>query len=106
MLPFTLAEQSAAIDPSSILPALSTVGSFGFAVWYAWYTTTVSIPKLLEAHRLERLEMQSRYDATIHDLLTDMKEQRTVFAASMASASQLKRCEDPLCDTINERKTT
>lgn len=70
-----------AFDPSTILPALSTVGSLGFAVWYAWYTTTVSIPKLLEAHRQERLEMQVRFDATVHELLNELKEQRCAFAA-------------------------
>jgi hypothetical protein len=68
-------------DASSIMAALSTVGSVGFAVWYAWYVTTVSIPKLLEAHRAERAEMQARFDATMHELLAEMKEQRTSYAA-------------------------
>lgn len=68
-------------DGSSIMPALSMVGSLGFAVWYAWYTTTVSIPKLLEGHRVERLEMQTRFDATVHELLDEMRQQRTEFAA-------------------------
>jgi hypothetical protein len=39
----------AAADVSSYLPAVSTLGSLGFAVWYAYYTTTVAIPKLLDA---------------------------------------------------------
>jgi hypothetical protein len=79
---------STAIDPSSILPALSTLGSLGFAVWYAWYTTTVSIPKLLDVHRQERLEMQVRFDACVHELLTEMKEQRIEFAAWRNAATK------------------
>jgi len=79
---------SVALDPSSILPALSTVGSLGFAVWYAWYTTTVSIPKLLDAHRQERLEMQARFDAIVHEMLTEMKDQRSEFAAWRTNANK------------------
>ena len=83
-----VAPASIAMDPSAILPAVSTVGSLGFAVWYAWYTTTVSIPKLLEAHRQERLEMQTRFDATVMQLLTEMKEQRSEFAAWRTAANR------------------
>lgn len=74
-------------DASGYLPAISTVGSLGFAVWYAYYTTTVAIPKLLEAHRAERLEMQQRFDAALHELLAEMKDQRNQFAAWMARGS-------------------
>lgn len=74
----------AAADVSGYLPAVSTLGSLGFAVWYAYYTTTVAIPKLLEAHRAERLELQQRFDSALHELLAEMKEQRTQFAAWMA----------------------
>ncbi|MBS0207089.1 MAG: hypothetical protein JSS49_29790 [Planctomycetes bacterium] len=83
---FILATDSAippplSFDPSTLLPAVSTVGSLGFAVWYAYYTTTAVIPKLLEAHRAERLEMQTRFDAQIEQLLAEMKEQRNEFIA-------------------------
>lgn len=64
------------VDPSAVLPAVSTVGSLGFAVWYAWYTTTSVIPKLLDAHRQERQEMEVRHDGQITKLLEDFKEQR------------------------------
>ena len=78
------AEAAAAIhDISEYLPAVSTLGSLGFAVWYAYYTTTVAIPKLLEAHRTERLELQERFDAALHELLVELKEQRTQFATWM-----------------------
>lgn len=82
----------AAADASNLLPAISAIGSLGFAVWYAYYTTTVAIPKLLDAHAAERLAMQTRFDkaladeraefaGVIHGLLAEMKEQRLQFAA-------------------------
>ena len=83
MWAMVLAEAAVAFDPASIMPALSTLGSLGFAVWYAYYTTTVAVPKLLESHRAERDQMQARFDATIHDLLVEMKQQRDQFEAWM-----------------------
>jgi len=75
-------------DPSSLLPAVSAMGSLGFAVWYAYYTTTVVIPKLLEAHRAERQEMQTRFDARLQDLLSELKEQRNEFLGSRPATSR------------------
>ena len=59
------------IDMSSVLPALSTVGSLGFAVWYAYYTTTFSLPKMAESHRQERTEMQVRFDSLLREKMTE-----------------------------------
>lgn len=84
-----------AVDSGSILPMVSMIGSLGFAVWYAWYVTTVAIPKLMDNHRAEREEMQKRFDQLLLDLRTDfnndlhaqlveMKEQRQQFATTIS----------------------
>jgi len=75
------AASASLLDPGSLLPAVSAMGSLGFAVWYAYYTTTVVIPKLLEAHRAERQEMQIRFDNRLQQLLTELKEQRLDFTS-------------------------
>ena len=67
---------AADVDASSVLPAVSTLGSLGFAVWYAWYTTTVSLPKMQDGHRQERTEMQTRFDTALHDMLAELREMR------------------------------
>lgn len=72
-------------DPSTLLPTVSALGSLGFAVWYAYYTTTVMIPKLLEAHRTERQELQMRFDARLQQLLAELKEQRQEFSQVRAA---------------------
>jgi len=85
-------------DAGTILPAVSMVGSLGFAVWYAWYVTTVAIPKLMADHRAERENVQKRFDQNVidlrsdfnsdlHALLVEMKEQRAQFTAWMTKGS-------------------
>lgn len=73
----------AAFDLGSIAAPVSALTSVGFAVWYAYYVTTVAMPKLMDAHRAERTEMQTRFDTAIHDLLGEMKEQRQQFSEWM-----------------------
>lgn len=80
----TLAAETAnQLDIAPMLPAISTIGSMGFAVWYAWYITTVAIPKLLDSHKQERTEMQARFDAQIHDLLEDNRQWREIAMRQM-----------------------
>ena len=45
------------------------VASFGFAVWYAWFTTTTTIPKLQDAAKQER-------DSILAEFRAESKEQR------------------------------
>lgn len=49
--------EAVAFSAADIAPALSTVGSIGFAVWYAVHVTTKTIPDLLAAHKAERAEL-------------------------------------------------
>ena len=84
MLTFTLALLAEASQTIDLAPTVSSLGSLGFSVWYAWYTTTVVIPKLLDSHKQERAEMQERHDARVHELMNEIKEQRQQFAQLMA----------------------
>lgn len=79
MLQLLIAAADAGSQIEDYLPALSTVGSLGFAVWYAWYTTTVLIPRMLDAHRAERTEMQNRFDLQLRALVDEMRSQREYF---------------------------
>ena len=76
MLSLLIIAADAGADATAWLPAVSAIGSLGFAVWYAYYTTTVAIPKLLESHRVERTEMQARFDGIMDKLVTEMRQQR------------------------------
>lgn len=98
-MPWLLMLAADVTETASILPVVSMVGSLGFAVWYAWYVTTVAIPKLMADHRAEREEVQKRFDQNVidlrtdfnnnlHALLTEMKEQRAQFTAWMTRGSQ------------------
>ena len=85
---------AAELDASSVLPAISTVGSLGFAVWYAYFVTTSVLPKLSESHRQERTEMQTRFDAIVHDFLTELKELRTTNTKAIIKGIKDKAQDD------------
>lgn len=78
-----LAEGSAAFDPNSLAAPLSSLGSIGFAVWYAWYQTTVTIPNMLKEHREERTLMQQRFDIATTAMLVEMQAQRRQYMSWM-----------------------
>ena len=63
-----LAETATALDVSAITPALSAIGSLGFAIWFAYYTTTVTLPNQQKEHR----------DA-IKELVAEMRSSRDAF---------------------------
>ena len=60
------------MDQAEIVSAVTQFSSIGFAVWYAWWTTTHTIPR-----------MQDTYDETIKKLVSDfrsdIKEQRAEY---------------------------
>lgn len=68
-----LADLAAPIDVPNML---STIGSIGFAVWYAWHTTTKTIPDMQNSHKAERLEAHVRFDAAMQLLLEELKAER------------------------------
>ncbi len=70
---------SAGFDASAITPVVSAVGSLGFAIWFAWYTTVYTLPALQKEHRDERAQAQAVFAQTVKDLVEEMKSSREMF---------------------------
>ena len=60
-----LAEAVPGLDVSAITPALSAIGSLGFAIWFAYYTTTKTLPDQQKEHREQIRELTETHSATI-----------------------------------------
>jgi ABC-type nickel/cobalt efflux system permease component RcnA len=65
MLTLLAAEGVASINNDFAMQIASGFASLGFAVWYAWHTTTRSIPKMQEDHKqtVERIVEQFREES-------------------------------------------
>ena len=70
---------SAALDVSNVTPALSAIGSLGFAIWFAYYTTTVTLPSQQKEHREQIRELSETHAATVKELVTEMRSGRESF---------------------------
>lgn len=64
-----------------IAQLVSTLTSVGFAVWYAWHTTTVTLPQRDKEHRLTVASLvadlkskDERHEAAITHLVTDFRQ--------------------------------
>jgi len=71
-----LAADAVAFDVASITPAISAIGSVGFAVWHSWFVTTKTIPTQQAEHREAIKELTQTYSQTTRELVNEMKEQR------------------------------
>ncbi len=80
MLLWLMAEASPMADPSAWMPAISSVTSLGFAIWFSWYTTTKTIPDLLKDHRGER-----------EGIIEEMKQQREAFESALRELANQRR---------------
>ena len=64
------------VTPDIISPIVSNLTSIGFAVWFAVRTVTKTIPDMQKEHREERKEMMLRFEASIKELLIELKASR------------------------------
>lgn len=87
------------IDPVAILPALSTISSVGFAIWYSWYVTTVAFPRREAESRAEREEMQRRFDACLQVLTEELKQVRLQKTKQMLRVANGQASDDDSNDT-------
>jgi hypothetical protein len=71
-----LADAAAQFDPSTLTPAVSSVLSLGFAVWYAWYTVCYVLPGMQKEHREAMRDAMATHADTIKSMLTELKESR------------------------------
>ncbi len=67
------------IDMTAITPAISAIGSIGFAFWFGYYTTTKTIPDLQSAHQEQMDKKDAVHAATIDRILNELKESRDSF---------------------------
>lgn len=76
----------AGVSLTDAMPAISAVGSLGFAIWFAWYTTTTTIPNQQKEHReaIDRLTMT--HSETIKEIVTEMRSQRDAYEKWRMSA--------------------
>lgn len=86
----TLLADAAPVPPFDWTPAISAIGSVGFAVFFAAYAATKLIPDLIKDNReqVERLtsdhresveKVTTQHAATIKEIVGEMKEQRNDF---------------------------
>jgi hypothetical protein len=71
----------------------SALGSVGFAVWYGWYVTTRTIPKIVEDHQLTSDKVSSNHRAVVDKLVTEFREEQR----------EERRCFTQTLDTIANR---
>lgn len=77
-MPITLLIAEATL-PSDALSIVSAVGSLGFAIWFAYHTTTVTLPRQQQEHRELLKELAETHAATIKELVSEIRASRESF---------------------------
>lgn len=72
------------VDASPYLQIASGFASLGFAVWYAWYATTVTIPNIVAQNSTTIANMLAEFK-------TELKEQRQVEASRIVASAELAK---------------
>lgn len=77
MLTTLIADAASTTDiVTNVMPALSSIGSTGFAIWFAYYTTTTTLPTQQKEHREVVDKIVSTHAETIRELVTELKAGR------------------------------
>lgn len=80
MILLMLAEAAAPpVDMASVTPFVASISSLGFAIWFAYYTVSVTLPNQQKEHREERSQIRCELIETIDKLVSEMKNQREAF---------------------------
>lgn len=75
-MPAGLLIAAVAMTLDSIMPAISSLSSVGFALWFAHYATTVAMPKQQAEHREAMREQCHVHATTIKELVGELREHR------------------------------
>jgi hypothetical protein len=94
----TLIAQTTPPEPSPWIHVAGAVLSSGFAVWYAWYTTTKTIPDMQKEHREERKELVD----TCKQLTTDFRSELSAERLHREKEAKENR-EQFRCPVIEQR---
>ena len=63
---------ASAVSWPSVIAALS---GGGFSLWYGWYTTSVTMPKMQADNNVALTKMNAENNAVINRLVTDFREE-------------------------------
>lgn len=81
------------VSNSSDVPQWFQVGSgvfgSGFALWYAWYSTTKIIPRMQKSHSDQLSQLHKQYSDVINRLVTEFREDAKEQRVSEASRTAL-----------------
>jgi len=53
--------------------------SIGFATWFAYYTTTTTLPNQQKMHREQLKEVQDSFSASLKEIIGEMRAEREAF---------------------------
>lgn len=84
------------MDSTAITQIVSQIGSIGFAVWYAWWTTTHTIPHMSEKHDMLVRKL-------VDDFRLDIRDERKVFIDQL---SIMNNSSERMCEAITELRKT
>lgn len=86
----TMLAESAAFDVSAITPAVSAIGSLGFAIWFAFHTVTKTLPRqqkehreqlkeIIDGHREEIKAVVTKCESVVDKVVVEMRSTRESF---------------------------
>ena len=90
-----------------ISQVVTQITSIGFAVWYAWHTTTHTIPELAKRNDEITKIITDKHDLTVRKLVEDfrqdLREERIEFLNQLSAVNSTS---DRMCDAIAELRQT
>jgi len=81
-----IAETNHEVIANSWMQVVAGISSLGFAVWYAWYTTTRTIPEMNKQH-------SENMQAAIIQFREESKEQRELFERRQSESHELAKLQ-------------
>lgn len=68
-----------AMTVADVMPAISSVGSLGFAIWFAYYTTTTTLPTQQKQHQEQLEKLTETHAETIKEIIGELRQYRESF---------------------------
>lgn len=67
------------MSAADVMPAISSVGSLGFAIWFAYYTTTTTLPTQQKQHQEQLAKVTETHAQTIKELVAELRLGREAY---------------------------
>lgn len=55
-------------EPLDLIGPIAQLTSIGFSIWYGWYVTTKSIPKIIEQHAMQVADLGQKHERVVERL--------------------------------------